>query len=424
VHGELISGLNEQIALVTLASSLDDPKSVEKVVTEYRGRLAGCFDCEIRPYSKFELEEDQRIDATVGVLALVVTGGTEPLIQHLVSLGKPTIIVTHESMNSLPAALEALSSMPERNRPQLAVIGASTELEKVRQFAKVAKAFARISSYRLGLIGGPSPSLSYSRPDSKELSRRLRIRLIDIPMKELRHAYEGVSQALVAKLATEIQSKNSSSKQMTFDDMRKSSAIYLAIKKLVERYNLNAVSLRCFDLIADYKATGCYAVAKLNDEDFVAGCEGDIPAATAMIILSEVSQSPSFLANVSYVEGPNIVLTHCTIAPRLTTEYRYDTHFESGLGISIAGTLEVGERVTIARLSKTLDRLRAGEGTIMNGEAWSEKLCRTQVEIKLDGNAEMIKNNPLGNHHVVTYGEHVETLKSLATFANMDFEEI
>jgi L-fucose isomerase-like protein len=60
----------------------------------------------------------------------------------------------------------------------------------------------------------------------------------------------------------------------------------------------------------------------------------------------------------------------------------------------------------------------------VRGEPWSEQICRTQVEIKLDGNAEAIKNNPLGNHHVVAYGEHVEMLKSLATFAGMDFEEI
>lgn len=424
MHGELLCGLNEQIALVPLASSLDDPKSVEEVISRYRGRLAGCFDCEIHPTSKFGLEEDQGINASVGVLALVVTGGTEPLIQHLVGLGKPTIIIAHESLNSLPAALEALSSMRERDRPQLAVIKGAAGLEKVRQFAMVAKALARISSYRLGLIGGPSPSLTYGLPDTEELSRRLGIKLIEIPMDELRSAYEGASETLVVRLATEIQSKDNSSKQITFDDLRKSSAIYLAMKKLANKYNLNAVSLRCFDLIGYCKATGCYAVAKLNDEDFVAGCEGDIPAAVAMIILSEVTQSPSFLANASFVEGRNVVLAHCTIAPRLTAEYRYDTHFESGLGIAIAGALKVGERVTIVRLSKALDRLRAGEGTIVRGEAWSEELCRTQVEIKLDGNAEVIKNNPLGNHHVVAYGEHVGMLKSLATFAGMDFEEI
>jgi L-fucose isomerase-like protein len=416
--------LNEQIVLVPLASSLDDPKTVERVISNYRGWLMGSFDCEIHPPSKFGLDEDQRIRAAAGVLVLVVTGGTERQIQHIVSFGKPTIIVAHESMNSVPAALEALSSMQEGNRPQLIVSRTDMERERVRQFARASRAFARISNYRLGLIGGPSPSLTYSLPDKEELSSRLGIKLIDIPMNELRNAYDGASETLVAQLATDAQSKNGSSKQIGFDDFRRSSAIYIAIRKLAEEHSLNAVSLKCFDLIGDYEATGCLAVAKLNDENFVAGCEGDIPAATAMIILSEVSESPTFLANATFVEGRDILLAHCTIAPRLTEEYRYRSHFESGLGVAIAGALKVGERVTVVRLSKTLDRLRAGEGTVMRGEAWSEELCRTQVEIKMDGDAEVIKNNPLGNHHVVTYGEHVGTLKSLATFAGMEFEEI
>jgi L-fucose isomerase-like protein len=424
VLGELLSCLNEQIALVLLASSLDDPKSVERVISTYRGWLIGSFDCEIRPTSKFGLDEDQRINTAAGVLVLVVTGGTERQIQHIVNSGKPTMVVAHESMNSVPAALEALSSVKEGNRPQLVVARTDMERERVRQFARAARAFARISSYRLGLIGGPSPSLTYSLPNRKELSRHLGIKLIDIPMDELRNAYDEASEPLVAQVATDAQSKNGSSEQMRFDDFRRSSAIYIAIRKLAERHSLNAVSLKCFDLITDYEATGCLAVAKLNDENFVTGCEGDIPAATAMIILSEVSESPTFLANASFVEGRNIVLAHCTIALRLTAKYRYQTHFESGLGIAIAGALKVGERVTVVRLSNTLDRLRAGEGTVMRGEAWSEELCRTQVEIKMDGDAEVIKNNPLGNHHVVTYGEHVGALKSLATFAGMEFEEI
>ena len=386
--------------------------------------MKGSFDSEIRITSKFTVAEDQRIRAAAGVLVLVVTGGTERQVRHILNFRKPAIIVAHQSMNSMPAALEALSSIQEGNRPELLVAKTDMERERVRQFARAAKVFERIRNYRLGLIGGPSPSLTYSLPNRRELSRRLGIGLILIPMNELRSAYESASETLVAQLATEAQSKDNSPDQRRFRDFKRSSAIYVAIRKLAKTHNLSAVSLRCFDLITDYAATGCLAVAKLNDENFVAGCEGDIPAATAMIILSEVSESPTFLANVSFVEGHSIVLTHCTVAPRLTQEYRYHSHFESGLGIAIGGVLKVGERVTVLRLSNTLDRLRAGLGTVMRREAWSERLCRTQVEIKMDDDAELIKNNPLGNHHVLTYGEHLEPLESLAGFAGMKFEQI
>jgi len=105
-------------------------------------------------------------------------------------------------------------------------------------------------------------------------------------------------------------------------------------------------------------------------------------------------------------------------------KYHYRSHFESGLGIAISGALKRGERVTVARFSKTLDRLRAGEGLVVKGDAWSEKLCRTQAEIKMDGDAEIIKNRSLGNHYVMTYGEHLGTLRNLTSFAGIEFEEI
>jgi hypothetical protein len=56
--GKLLVYLNQQIALVPLASSLDDPKSVERVISAYQEWLMGSFDCEIHPTSKFGLDED------------------------------------------------------------------------------------------------------------------------------------------------------------------------------------------------------------------------------------------------------------------------------------------------------------------------------------------------------------------------------
>jgi L-fucose isomerase-like protein len=416
--------VNEQIALVPLVSPLHEQRSVEEVISRYRRWLATCFDYELHSTSKLGIEEGRRIKPAAGILALVVTGGTERLIEKLVQFEQPTIIMVHKSMNTLPAALEALSSMEETRRPELVVGGTPAELEKVRGFGTTARTFARLRNHRLGLIGGPSPWLTYSLPDRKELSRRLGIRLVDIAMDEFRRAYEAASEPLVAKLAAEARSKHSSSKNMTLEDFARSSRIYAAIRKIADRHNLTAVSVKCFDFIPDYKATGCYAVAKLNDEDFVAGCEGDIPATTAMIVLAEVAKHPAFMANASFVRGHNLELAHCTIAPRLTDKYQYRTHFESGLGIAIAGVLKKGKRVTIVRFSNTLDRMRAGEGRVVRGEAWSEKLCRTQVKVKMDGDAELIKNRPLGNHYAVAYGEHVGTLRSLASFAGIGFEEI
>jgi L-fucose isomerase-like protein len=156
----------------------------------------------------------------------------------------------------------------------------------------------------------------------------------------------------------------------------------------------------------------------------VAGCEGDIPATVAMITLSEVTGSPTFLANPTSIRGHRLVVAHCTIAPTLTTKYRYRTHFESGLGIAISGALRKGARITLVRYDSEYSVLRAGEGRIVRGNAWSDELCRTQAEIVTDRDAEKIRERPMGNHIVMTYGNHVDALRELASLAGMRFEEI
>jgi L-fucose isomerase-like protein len=416
--------MDDKIALVPLMSTLHDDGSVQEVISKYRTWLSGLVDVELQPVAEPGVIYTLDLKKLAGILILVITGGTEKLIRSVASLGKPVLVLAHESMNSLPAALEALPAIDELHPPSLALGQNNVELDKVRHFIKASRTLAHIRNSRLGLIGGASPWLIYSIPDKRSLFRNLGIKLVDIPMSEFKKEYSRSNKELIKELAEKARLKASASDEITLRDFMKSVGVYLAVKKLIERHSLTAVTIRCFDFISDLRATGCYAVSILNDEGFVAGCEGDVPAAAAMITLAEASGRPTFLANPAVVKGHRIVLVHCTISPVLTMRFKYRTHFESRLGVAISGELKKDERVTIARYNKTLTLLRCGEGTIVKGEAWSEELCRTQAEVRMDGDAEIIKERPLGNHYVMTYGEHADALKEVASLAGIDFEEI
>jgi L-fucose isomerase-like protein len=162
----------------------------------------------------------------------------------------------------------------------------------------------------------------------------------------------------------------------------------------------------------------------LNDEGMVAGCEGDIPSTVGMITLAEISGNPAFMGNPSFIDGHRLVLAHCTVATKLVKAVHYRSHFESGIGVALAGQFRKGTRVTVARYGKGYDVLRAGGGTIVRGKPWSTDLCRTQVEIRMDGNADMFWKQPMGNHLVMTYGNHVDSLRNLASITDTKFEEV
>ncbi len=409
------------VVLVPIASSLHDPASTARALTTYRKWLGGAYDREISCVSSSEQVEDSDLRNSSGLLALVLTGGTERILGALSELGRPLLVLAHESMNSLPAALEAMSSISSHGNRLLLGRG-KKQLAEVRAFVTAAGTLARISRHRIGLIGGPSSWLTYSLPEPEALERRLGVKVVDIPMDEFGKAYSSVSKAPPVR-ATQGRGRVAAL-EVPRPDFAKSEAIYGALRSLAEDNNLSAVSPRCFDFIKDHGATGCLALSRLNDEGVVAGCEGDIPSTVAMITLAEVSGLPAFMGNPSFISGHRLVLAHCTMATKLADRVHYRTHFESGIGVALAGEFRRRSRVTVARFAKGYGLLRAGAGTIARGAPWSEDLCRSQVEIRMDGDADVLWERPIGNHLVMTYGDHVEPLRRLASLAGMEFEEV
>jgi L-fucose isomerase-like protein len=416
--------LETGVVFIPLVSALHDPKSAANVVEAYATWLHGSYDARLKPVSDAESMYALDLDHVAGILTLVVTGGTEKLIQAAASFGRPILVLAHESMNSLPAALEALPSLDQEHRPGLVLGRTDGEYEKVSRFVNAAKALTKMRGHRIGLVGGPSPWLTYSLPDREGLVRRFGIKIVDVSMADFDEEYERASKSAVAKLARKARTRAVATAGITPGDFEKSSRAYVALRSLLKKHDLTCVSVRCFDFVGSHQMTGCYALSLLNDEGIVAGCEGDVPAAVAMITLSEVSGNPTFLANPTLISGHKLVLAHCTIASKLVTDYEYQTHFESGIGIALSGALREGERITVARYNREYSLLRAGEGVITRSAAWSDELCRTQAEIKMDGDAEIVRERPLGNHLVITYGEHVKALREIATLAGIGFEEI
>jgi len=100
----------------------------------------------------------------------------------------------------------------------------------------------------------------------------------------------------------EILEHSSGSVEPNEEDLHGAAAIYLALQEIVEEHGLDAVALKCFDLLPILKNTACFALAKLNEDGVVAACEGDIISALGMLLLRELTGQPSFLANPSTID--------------------------------------------------------------------------------------------------------------------------
>jgi L-fucose isomerase-like protein len=192
------------------------------------------------------------------------------------------------------------------------------------------------------------------------------------------------------------------------------SRVYRALHDLIDDEALDALTLRCFDLIERLHTSGCVALAQCNDDRVIAGCEGDVVSTVAMLWVERLLDEVPWMANPADVDpgSGRLTLAHCTIARSIVESYRLRTHFESGEGVGIEGRYPLGP-VTLVRLGgRGLDQLWTAEGEVVDRGA-DEDRCRTQIDVGVaPGVVDGLLQAPLGNHVVVVRGHHARRLRS------------
>ena len=334
-------------------------------------------------------------------LIYVRTGGTEGLFKRFFpSLGKgPFYLLTSGESNSLAASMEILSWLNAQGIKGEILHGAPSYVRgRIALLKEVASACAKLAGRRYGVIGKPSDWLISSQADYDAVRAKMGIELVDIPMERL-----------VGKL-------DSMKEGMSVEEG--ALKIYGALKEIVVEERLNGFTLRCFDLLDKVRNTGCLALAKLNAEGIVAGCEGDVPAMISMALSDAVTGVSGFQANPASIDTASgeIIFAHCTIPLNMVRDYSYSTHFESGLGIGIHGEMEEGT-VTILKLSGKLDRIFAQEAC-MEANQYKQNLCRTQLVLRIPEESrkavlgDYFLRNPIGNHHIIVPGARAEVFEA------------
>ena len=241
---------------------------------------------------------------------------------------------------------------------------------------------------RLGVVGRPSDWLIASNVDYNDVLETMNCELVDIPIEEMTSLGE------------------------VDPGMAGAEAIYARLKELVQRYDLQGVTLRCFDLLTTVKNTGCIALSKLNDEGIPAACEGDIPTLLTMMVCKRLTGEYCFQVNPARIQANGEMLfAHCTLPLKMTEKHEYTTHFESGIGVAIHGDLPTGD-YTLVKLSGDLQRILAVDVELERCQ-FEPGLCRTQVWIKTVPEViHYFLTDPIANHHVLIHGHHAEKFKS------------
>ena len=348
-------------------------------------------------------------------LIYVRTGGTENAFKAVFPrLAGPVRLLTSGASNSLAASMEILSFLRQNGREGEILHGSAAYIaERIAALSRASRARRRLQGSRAGVVGRPSDWLIASESDRAAVKERLGIELVDIPIEELiTEIHSGLCEGPSGfPLKSVKHSVNRKVTQKVFDGALD---IYSALKRLIDRYELSAVTVRCFDLLDAVGNTGCIALALLNAEGIPAGCEGDIPTLLTMCVSNALFDVPGFMANPSRMDPSTgeMIFAHCTVPLNMLRNYSYDTHFESGIGVAVKGELPEGP-VTLFKMAPGLDRCFTAEAGLIKN--LSEKsLCRTQVLLRLEDRSlcrDYFLKDPIGNHHVIIPGHRAQEIR-------------
>ncbi|MBR5687364.1 MAG: hypothetical protein IKX36_05345 [Prevotella sp.] len=399
------------IAVYTLTSTLHDEKAVSDATRVFLGGLGMAYVFRGSDFSDYGSHDAD--------LIYVRTGGTEGIFQRLLpqlrsQSQRPFLLLTSGKSNSLAASMEILSYLRQQGL-QGEIIHASNDYvaHRIQLLERVGEALRTLRGCRLGIIGQPSDWLISSHADAAGIQRQLGISLIDIPMQEL------LDEIAISTETSEVNPPFPCGGERC-DVYLGAVAIYNALKSLIVRHQLQGFTLRCFDLLTAVRNTGCWALAKLNAEGYVAGCEGDVPAMLSMMIGRALSGVSGFQANPASInpETGEMFFAHCTIPLNMVERYELDTHFESGIGVGIRGYMKEGP-VTLFKVAGDLSRCFIAEGQLLRNQSEPD-LCRTQQVIRLADPSltRYFLTCPIGNHHIIFPGHHREEFEELITTIN------
>ena len=355
---------------------------------------------------KSECQAEIKInDGAMADAVMVATGGVENQFKALFSGNDPVTLIADGRNNSLAAALEILTWLEGQGIEGRIIHGTNDE---IMASLVETQGFAPLQGLRIGLFGQPSDWLIASSVDRDYLLEHFGVETIDIDLQRLIDGIKAIPQTETVEVTQLIAKKAKSVNEPTYPELVEAAKAYLAIKKICEEERLDAMTIRCFDIVNACGTTSCLALALLNDEDIVAGCEGDMQTLMSMLLAKRLCGEEAFMANPSNLTESTAMLAHCTIPLKMCDDITLRSHFESGIGVAIQGTLPLTDYTIFKWGGPRLDRYFVAEAHAVEAP-YSNHFCRTQITLNVDLRPYLLKHS-IGNHHVIIKGRHARTI--------------
>ena len=358
-------------------------------------------------------KEADKIPTNAYKMAFIGSGGVEgAVIRNFSILPYPITLLTDGVGNSLAAALEIAAWIRSKDM-QVNIIHGDTEtmIHKILIHHQAFAAKRSLKGKKIGVIGTPSSWLVASHVDYLLAGQRWGFSYQDYNLKEVVKRFKQITDDEIGVEASLVATHCHSCTETTPENLLRAMRLYKAIKNMCEEYKLDAVTFSCFSLINELRTTGCLALSLLNEEGIPAGNEGDLQSITTLLMTKELTHTQGFIANPTFINESNneISLAHCTISPSMTEKFTLRPYEDTGVGISVQGTMAKGDVTLFKCGGECLDEYFVSSGYLSDNIEDHES-HRTQIKVQLEKPVRYFLKNPLGNHHILIRGNHTEAI--------------
>lgn len=204
--------------------------------------------------------------------------------------------------------------------------------------------------------------------------------------------------------------------------------LYALFKDLLRENDATAFTIKsCMGTIIPMaETTACLTLGLLNDEGLLAFCESDFVIIPAGILLRYLAGTPVFLHNSTFPHQGVVTCAHCS-APRRMDAKRYEpvdimTHYESEYGAAPKVAMPVGQEVTFIDPEYSTGRWLGFTGVVEANPLL--EICRSQQDVRIQGDWKRLLNEVRDSHWVMVYGNHLEQAAYAARKIGIRFETI
>jgi hypothetical protein len=355
-----------------------------------------------------------------GILVIHLTLRTLPAMKELLALGRPTMVF------SAPYSGHEWYYLSELRRQELGRKMECVLTTDYQELAAAIRPFRALHHLREAKVLNLADAC-HPEGYPKDVKAKFGTEIVVVGLDRMLDVYNSIADA-DAKDEAERWTRNATAVvEPSAEEILKSCKLALAFQKLMDEENATVMTADCYgSMYHRTPAYPCIGFARLNDLGLGGVCQSDLPCVMTHIILQALSGRPGFVCNPTFDFSTNTTtLIHCLGCTKMdgpdkpAAAYKLRSVMERQEGAVPQVRMRIGQQVTQAILAD-MATLRYFTGQITDIPE-TERGCRTQITVKLDGNSQRLwQGYTAGIHRVSCYGDLSGDLARFCRFAELN----